>query len=75
MIRIKKIKSGTLQDQSLNASLVYREFLAERDEILKHKWLESEKAGRDIGYERAFMDWVINHRDKWRAARRAAHRA
>ncbi|PWM28615.1 MAG: hypothetical protein DBX55_09105 [Verrucomicrobia bacterium] len=75
MIRIKKVKSGALQDKSLNASLVYREFLAERDEILKHKWLESEKAGRDIGYERAFMDWVINHRDKWRAARRAAHRA
>ena len=75
MIRIKKVKSGALQDQSLNASLVYRECLAERDERLKHTWLESEKAGRDIGYERAFMDWVINHRDKWRAARRAAHRA
>ncbi len=24
-------------------SALYREFLAERDEILRHKWLESEK--------------------------------
>ena len=26
-------------------SSLYQEFLAEREEILKHKWLESEKGG------------------------------
>jgi hypothetical protein len=31
----------------LKRSSLYREFLAEREEILRHKWLESEKAGRD----------------------------
>ena len=25
-------------------SVLYKEFLAEREEILKHKWIESEKA-------------------------------
>ena len=50
-------------------SALYREFLAERDEILKHKWIESEKAGRDIGFERALTDWIIKHRSKWRKSR------
>lgn len=51
-------------------SSLYQEFLAERDEILRHKWLESEKAGFDVGFERALLDWIRNHRDAWRAARR-----
>ena len=48
-------------------SLLYLEFLAERDEILRHKWIESEKAGYDIGFERALIDWNIKHRSAWRA--------
>ena len=28
----------------LKNSVLYKEFLAEREEILKHKWIESEKA-------------------------------
>lgn len=52
-------------------SSLYAEFLAEKDEILRHKWLESEKAGRDIGFERALLDWIRNHRATWRAQRRA----
>ena len=51
-------------------SALYREFLAERDEILKHKWIESEKAGFDIGFERALLDWIVKHRSNWRKARR-----
>ncbi|PDH30069.1 MAG: hypothetical protein CNE95_03690 [Puniceicoccaceae bacterium MED-G30] len=50
-------------------SSLYQEFLAERDEILRHKWIESEKAGRDIGFERALLDWIRKHRDKWRRSR------
>lgn len=48
----------------------YGEFLAERDEILRHKWIESEKAGRDIGFEQALVDWIRNHREAWRQRRR-----
>jgi hypothetical protein len=56
----------------LKNSMLYREFLAERDEILLHKWIESEKAGRDIGFERALLDWMLKHRSSWRAARASA---
>ena len=52
-------------------SALYREFLAEREEILRHKWIESEKAGYDIGFERALLDWIVKHRANWRKARRA----
>ena len=53
-------------------SAVYREFQAEREEILKHKWIESEKAGYDIGFEHALLDWIVKHRSNWRKARRQA---
>jgi hypothetical protein len=56
----------------LKNSSLYREFQAEREEILKHKWIESEKAGRDIGFERALTDWIIKHRSKWRKSRQVA---
>jgi hypothetical protein len=52
-------------------SSLYQEFLAEREEILRHKWLESERLGYDIGFERALLDWIRKHRDSWRAARRS----
>ncbi|MGA2866845.1 MAG: DUF4032 domain-containing protein [Verrucomicrobiota bacterium] len=58
----------------LKNSSLYREFQAEREEILKHKWIESEKAGRDIGFDRALTDWIVKHRSKWRKSRQAAGR-
>jgi hypothetical protein len=50
-------------------SVLYKEFLAEREEILKHKWIESEKAGHDIGFEKALLDWIVKHRSAWRDKR------
>ncbi len=50
-------------------SLLYKEFLAEREEILRHKWIESEKAGHDIGFEKALLDWIVKHRSTWRTQR------
>ena len=44
---------------------LYKEFLAERQEILFHKWIESEKAGYDIGFERALLDWTLKYRLAW----------
>ncbi len=61
---------STFDDRILRKSTLYQEFLAEREEILRHKWLESEKVGRDIGFERALLDWIRNHRDEWREAQR-----
>ena len=50
-------------------SSLYQEFLAEREEILRHKWIESEKKGKDIGFERALLDWIRKHRNSWRQTR------
>ena len=58
------------QAQFVKDSALYKEFLAERAEILKHKWIESEKAGKDIGFERALLDWIVEHRSNWRERRR-----
>ena len=58
----------------LKNSSLYREFQAEREEILKHKWIESEKVGYDIGFERALTDWIIKHRSKWRKGRQNGSR-
>ena len=55
-------------------SSLYREFLAEREEILRHKWLESEKAGHDIGFELALLDWTMKHSSNWRRERRQSRR-
>jgi hypothetical protein len=53
-------------------SSLYQEFLAEREEILRHKWIESEKLGKDIGFERALLDWIRHYREGWRQARRGS---
>jgi len=53
----------------LKNSVLYKEFLAEREEIIKHKWIESEKAGADIGFEKALLDWIVKHRSNWRERR------
>ena len=57
------------QENLLKDSQLYREFLAEREEILRHKWIESEKCGHDIGFERALLDWIIHHRSDWKRRR------
>ncbi|MBC9868170.1 MAG: DUF4032 domain-containing protein [Opitutae bacterium] len=71
MMTVDRPKEKLSDSGILKRSSLYQEFLAEREEILKHKWLESEKAGRDIGFERALLDWIRKHRDKWRASRRS----
>jgi hypothetical protein len=57
------------QQPFVKNSALYKEFMAEREEILKHKWIESEKAGADIGFERALLDWIMKHRSNWRQKR------
>ena len=52
-------------DRILTHSLLYKNFLSEREEILKHKWIESQKYGYDIGFERALIEWNMKHRLNW----------
>jgi hypothetical protein len=63
------IEAEKAKSQFVTNSVLYKEFLAEREEILKHKWIESEKAGKDIGFEKALLDWIVKHRSNWRAKR------
>ncbi len=70
MLAPTEIRQRSQDRETAFRSSLYQEFLAEREEILRHKWLESEKAGYDVGFERALLDWIRNHRDDWRAARR-----
>ena len=44
---------------------LYKEFLAQKEEVLKHKWYESERKGYDIGFAKALIDWTIKFKSKW----------
>jgi len=52
-------------------TFLFRTWQCVRQEIERHKWYESEKAGYDIGWERAAIDWMIKH---GRCLRDIAHR-
>jgi hypothetical protein len=60
--------------QLVRNSALYKEFLAERAEILRHQWIESEKAGVDIGFERALIDWIVKYRSAWYERRQLSRR-
>ena len=49
----------------VRSSLLYQEHRAEHEEILRHKWFESEKAGYDIGFDLARVDWRLRHYPHW----------
>jgi len=44
-------------------------FRSQQEEIKKYKWIESEKAGRDIGWERAAREWLQQHFPGWKQDR------
>jgi len=35
------------------------------EEINRHRWIESERAGHDIGYEQASADWLEKFSTAW----------
>lgn len=44
---------------------LYKKFTHMHGEIMKHKWIESEKKNHDVGFESALLDWIKNHRGNW----------
>lgn len=64
------LKDGLQTKDLASKSSVYRRYIAERDEIEKHKWFESEKAGHDIGFGEALMGWISHHRSAWRRTKK-----
>jgi tetratricopeptide (TPR) repeat protein len=64
------------QQSRLSKNLgLYNEMLAERAEILKHQRKLGEKAGREIGFEEAMLDWIEKHRADWRQQRQREQNA
>lgn len=61
----KVVKSG------LNVAYEISLHKAEEHQVLLHKWLESEKAGYDIGMEKAQESWAKYHKDNWRKSKSA----
>jgi hypothetical protein len=55
---------------NLEETSFYKEFKAQKEEIMKHKWYESERAGKDIGFARALIDWTMKFKTKWLQSRR-----
>ncbi len=47
-------------------SKLYQFYMLEQQEIDKLKWIESEKAGRDIGKHKAVFLWVKYYRNDWK---------
>ena len=45
----------------------------EIQEMLKHKWIESEKAGCDLG-QQALFDWINKYAGRWRVDRKKRRR-
>lgn len=37
----------------------------QREEMLRHKWIESEKAQRDVGKE-VYLEWIKRYAAEWR---------
>ena len=63
-IRLKKpiSKNNRLEDQQRSPRVIKAiDFLRI---IQEHKWLESEKQGRDIGFENAVKDWLFRFGEK-----------
>lgn len=39
---------------------------SQQEEIEKYKWIESEKEGVDIGWDRARQEWLDKHFAEWK---------
>jgi hypothetical protein len=51
----------------LKSSRLYSQYSKRNAEIDRHKWFESERAGKDVGIDYAFFDWLLKHSQKWRS--------
>jgi len=44
----------------LKDTLLYKKYIEEKRQIEEHKWYMSERAGKDVGWEKALLDWMLN---------------
>lgn len=49
----------------IERSSLYTAWLLEKQEVMRHKWVLSERAGYDVGWEAAKWNWDMQHRRIW----------
>jgi hypothetical protein len=59
-----KMMTG-MPDDSDDKKWLYKEFLAEKEQIEKFRKSESQREGYDIGFEKALLNWIVKHRKRW----------
>jgi hypothetical protein len=66
-VSLKKVLESWMQECSggWREEYMRKAFQTQSQEILKHKWIESEKAGHDLG-KAAIEDWIKKYADLWR---------
>lgn len=63
---INQLEKKTTQELSyMKTEYPFLQDSQARQEIYKHKWIESEKAGREIGFATAAHDWISRHGEAW----------
>ncbi len=61
METMTKLSPDAEADSLLERSLLFQRWQVMKKEILLHKWYQSERAGYDVGFERAATNWMIHH--------------
>ena len=56
-----EMNSELCSDEWVKSTSLFRKWDSMKEEIILHKWYESERAGHDIGWERACHDWMIRY--------------
>jgi hypothetical protein len=53
-------------------SSYYSFHLLEKDQVMKHKWVLSERNNSEVTFSYAQWDWIVHHREAWLQALRAS---
>ena len=56
-----EMNSELCSDEWVKSTSLFRKWDSMKEEIILHKWYESERRGYDIGWDRAYTDWLIHH--------------
>lgn len=53
---------------AVSAADAFAFFEAELRKLREHKYYESQRAARDVGFEHSLVSWFTHHRHQWREA-------
>ena len=52
-----------MDEFKLENTVLYKKYKEESDHIQKNRWYMSERHGKDVGTERALLDWILNKKE------------